>query len=149
VCIALAFEKHGECRGFTMPDDLQNGKLDDLRLVLEQRAQALREELRETVARTNQEKAQLLRDEVRDDGDESFLDLITDVNQAEVSRDLHEYRLVRDALRRMYTGEYGICENCGRDIPLQRLQAQPYATRCLPCQQQFEHLTNQARTPSL
>lgn len=132
-----------------MPDDLQNGKLDDLRLVLEQRAQALREELRETVARTNQEKAQLLRDEVRDDGDESFLDLITDVNQAEVSRDLHEYRLVRDALRRMYTGEYGICENCGRDIPLQRLQAQPYATRCLPCQQQFEHLTNQARTPSL
>ncbi|MET0659654.1 MAG: TraR/DksA C4-type zinc finger protein [Steroidobacteraceae bacterium] len=129
--------------------ELDNGKLAELRSVLEERAQVLRAELRDTVTRSDEEKSQLLRDQVRDNGDESFLDLVTDVNLAEVDRDLGEFRLVRAALERMNSGEYGRCENCGREIALKRLQAQPFATRCLQCQEQHEHLTNQARTPTL
>lgn len=129
--------------------ELDSGKLAELRSALEERALALRSELRQTVRRSDQEKARLLGDGVRDNGDDSFLDLITDVNLAEVERDLTEFRLVRSALTRMNSGEYGSCENCGREISLKRLEAQPFATRCLPCQEQFEHLTNQARTPTL
>ncbi len=38
---------------------------------------------------------------------------------------------VNDALRRMDEGKYGICLDCGKDIPLERLEARPYALRCL------------------
>lgn len=41
---------------------------------------------------------------------------------------------IRAALARMDEGTYGICENCGRPISQQRLQALPYAVRCVDCQ---------------
>lgn len=40
------------------------------------------------------------------------------------------------ALRRMDEGTYGKCENCGRPIPLERLEAIPTATLCVACKQQ-------------
>jgi len=30
-------------------------------------------------------------------------------------------------------GTYGVCEVCGHDIPARRLEARPFATRCVPC----------------
>lgn len=38
-----------------------------------------------------------------------------------------------DALSRMENGTYGKCENCGKDIPLERLRAYPSAKTCLDC----------------
>ncbi|HRY82507.1 MAG TPA: TraR/DksA C4-type zinc finger protein [Candidatus Moranbacteria bacterium] len=37
------------------------------------------------------------------------------------------------ALSRMEKGTYGKCENCGKDIPLERLKANPSARVCLDC----------------
>jgi DnaK suppressor protein len=42
------------------------------------------------------------------------------------------------ALQRMATGNYGVCDDCGRNIPLARLQALPYATLCIECQRDRE-----------
>lgn len=42
---------------------------------------------------------------------------------------------VKQALSRFEQGTYGICEWCGTDIDPARLQALPYATLCLRCQQ--------------
>ena len=41
--------------------------------------------------------------------------------------------LVEDALARFEAGTYGICENCGREIDLARLEAIPYTPFCLHC----------------
>jgi DnaK suppressor protein len=38
---------------------------------------------------------------------------------------------VNRALELMKTGAYGKCEVCGKDIPFERLQALPSATRCI------------------
>ena len=38
------------------------------------------------------------------------------------------------ALRRMSLGTYGVCEACGKDIPLGRLRNLPHARFCVPCQ---------------
>lgn len=38
---------------------------------------------------------------------------------------------VEDALRRMDEGTYGRCIDCGREIPIERLEARPYAVRCI------------------
>jgi DnaK suppressor protein len=40
---------------------------------------------------------------------------------------------VQWALAKMDEGTYGICESCGKSIPLARLDALPYATLCVDC----------------
>jgi DnaK suppressor protein len=42
---------------------------------------------------------------------------------------------VNDALDRFKRGTYGECEHCGAAIDPARLEALPYATLCLHCQQ--------------
>ena len=40
---------------------------------------------------------------------------------------------VDSALERMETGTYGLCEGCGRPIPVERLLARPVARLCVKC----------------
>jgi RNA polymerase-binding transcription factor len=37
------------------------------------------------------------------------------------------------ALERIDAGTYGVCANCGQEIPPERLEALPYATLCIDC----------------
>ncbi len=43
------------------------------------------------------------------------------------------------AAQRLAAGHYGVCADCQAPIPFARLRALPFALRCLPCQQHFEH----------
>ena len=49
-----------------------------------------------------------------------------------------ELRQIEDALKRMAQGRYGLCDSCGEAIPTARLQALPYAQRCVKCQRTSE-----------
>ena len=40
---------------------------------------------------------------------------------------------VEGALRRVDTGEYGVCFRCGEEIDSRRLSADPTITRCIGC----------------
>jgi YteA family regulatory protein len=42
------------------------------------------------------------------------------------------------ALKRIEEGTYGICTNCGKPIPEERLDALPWATLCIDCQRDRE-----------
>lgn len=48
-------------------------------------------------------------------------------------------RQVEEALDRFEAGTYGICQQCGQPIDLARLEALPYATLCLRCQQRRKY----------
>lgn len=50
----------------------------------------------------------------------------------------HDLRQVEHALERAAGGNYGLCEECGGEIPLRRLQAVPAATLCVRCQARRE-----------
>ncbi len=52
----------------------------------------------------------------------------------------HEVQAIDKALKRIEAGSYGLCGGCGNKIPVQRLEAIPYAEFCLACQ------TTQERT---
>ena len=52
----------------------------------------------------------------------------------------HEIQAIDEALERVETGSYGVCEECGKKIPDARLEAIPYASACLECK------TNEERT---
>ncbi|MDI6778105.1 MAG: TraR/DksA C4-type zinc finger protein [Patescibacteria group bacterium] len=45
-----------------------------------------------------------------------------------------ELEKIDAALSRMKSGTYGICSNCQKEIPLERLRAYPQADTCLDCQ---------------
>lgn len=40
---------------------------------------------------------------------------------------------ITEALERIDNGSYGICENCAKEISIERLRAYPAAKRCLDC----------------
>jgi DnaK suppressor protein len=54
------------------------------------------------------------------------------------SRDRRRLASIQSALERFERGEFGICEACEEPIPLKRLQAIPWASFCVPCQEQME-----------
>jgi DnaK suppressor protein len=46
--------------------------------------------------------------------------------------------LINEALTRIADDEYGICQNCEKDINPKRLNAVPWARYCLNCQELLE-----------
>src|SRR4249920_2381569 len=97
--------------------------------LIEERRGALREEIRREVARGREESYAQVAGATHDLGDESLADLVADLGNAEVTRDLAELRELEAALRRIADGNYGTCVDCGGEVPLARLQAQPGAAR--------------------
>ena len=45
---------------------------------------------------------------------------------------------VDEALRRIESGEFGLCECCDGDIEIRRLEARPTATLCIACKEEEE-----------
>jgi RNA polymerase-binding transcription factor len=52
---------------------------------------------------------------------------------ANLERELHTLAEIDLSLRRMETGEYGVCGVCGEAIPMARLNAIPWTRRCVNC----------------
>lgn len=46
--------------------------------------------------------------------------------------------LIDEAIRRVDDGEYGLCQNCEKEITAKRLAAIPWARYCLNCQELVE-----------
>jgi DnaK suppressor protein len=121
-----------------MSHSLNAHQLDELRSSMTARASQLREEIRQTLLKSDHEQYAMIADQVRDLEDDSFADLMVDVNLAEIDRDLQELRLIDGAMLRMGDGRYGHCDECGLPIEIERLRATPFATRCFDCQTSFE-----------
>lgn len=45
---------------------------------------------------------------------------------------------INAALERMQEGQFGICQVCGVEIPLPRLEALPFSLYCINCQKEIE-----------
>lgn len=45
---------------------------------------------------------------------------------------------IDEALERIAEGTFGICESCGNPIGEERLEAIPYATKCIDCKRKEE-----------
>ena len=106
--------------------------------IIEERRDALREEIRRGVARGREESFRAVAGATPDRGEEALADVVADLGNAEVARDLDELRGLEAALRRIADGSFGVCVDCGADIPLERLRVQPGAARCSDCQARHE-----------
>ena len=45
---------------------------------------------------------------------------------------------IRNSLEAIERKEYGICEDCGEDISIERLKARPVTSFCIPCKTKRE-----------
>ena len=128
---------------------LQPSQATELKAHMRERAAQLRGEIREVLERSNDETHANIAERARDIEDDSFSNLIVDLNYADIDRDADELRRIDSALTRLSDGSYGTCVDCGQDIPLARLNAEPTAERCIRCQELFEKTHATAKTPSL
>lgn len=111
-------------------------KIDHLKGLLDQRESALRSDIRREV--NLQDDYMDVASEVPDPGDSSFANLSVDLGNAAVTRDLKELRAIQAARMRIEQDTYGVCIECGYEIPYERMEAQPTAERCAPCQEVYE-----------
>ena len=77
------------------------------------------------------DRASRLRGEADDAADHTVADLLGEVGQAEMTRDLDELRAYDAALARIQGGAYGECIDCAEAVGVERLQANPAAARCI------------------
>ena len=117
---------------------LNRRQIMELAYALGTRRKALLDEIRNDVERVRAEPYASVAGATPDIGDEAVADLLSDVGEAEVTRDLGELRMLERALERVSRGAYGKCLDCDAEIPFERLRAQPGAERCVGCQARQE-----------
>ncbi|NLE37289.1 MAG: TraR/DksA family transcriptional regulator [Pirellulaceae bacterium] len=106
----------------------------NLREVLIKRRDALRRVLAGDLSSLKELKGQASGDVV-----DAALDSVHDEISSQLAQvESQELARTENALERMRDGHYGICEGCGTNIPMARLNALPYATYCIKCQREVE-----------
>lgn len=113
-------------------------ELQRLRALLEEREAVLRAEVEALRAEQAGAPGVAPGRNVADAGELGEENTRNAVRNVEQLRDTQELQEIAAALARMDEGRYGDCVDCGCDIPLARLQVQPAAARCIPCQERFE-----------
>ena len=108
-------------------------QLDSLRKALEEELSSVDEQLVEHGSPADSESVEV-------DVDEGFADSAHATAERSqtfaIVEQLHAHqREIVAALARMDAGTYGKCENCGQDIPFERLEARPASTLCMNCAQ--------------
>ena len=74
----------------------------------------------------------------QDSDDVSHREAEREMDMALSDRELAELGAVSAAMRRLKEGDYGICADCDREIPFDRLKVEPWALRCVPCEAKRE-----------
>jgi DnaK suppressor protein len=112
-----------------------------LRQRLLDRLDTLRTDIQRELRKLDEEHYADLADSVADSGEQSFADLLVDVDLAEITRDVQEVRAIEGALMRLARGHYGDCLECGEPIESARLHYIPAASLCLRCQERSERFS--------
>ncbi len=77
-------------------------------------------------------------DECKDEVDHAATDMEQSLRLRLRNRENLFLKKVDDALRRIEKGEFGLCDVCGNDIEIKRLEARPTATHCIACKEDEE-----------
>ena len=121
---------------------------ETLQAWLKYRSAVLHREIAAALRRSGTEEAIRLANHLEELGDEAVADLESSIEIAEIERDVRELREVKRALARLHEPEYGVCVDCGADIPYSRLSANPTAMRCISCQRRSERLLTESAQPT-
>jgi len=105
----------------------KNGKYAPFERLLRERRSELQEHLRE---HRHDVQAEPMPDDAY--GEAARLQL-QDLAIGTMMRERQMLDEIEEALGRLSEGQYGICEDCGDEIPERRLKALPWARLCVRC----------------
>jgi RNA polymerase-binding protein DksA len=124
------------------------GKAREFRDRLSARREVLLQEIGAALQAIGKGTAQDFTSQVQDMSDTSLAAMLTDMNLADMHRDIQELLDLDAALARIRAGTFGTCTDCGDVIPMLRLNAYPTAKRCRPCQEAHEKWRDAAHQKS-
>ena len=79
---------------------------------------------------------------------DAALDSIRDaINSQLAEMESGELDSIREALKRLSRGTYGVCKRCEGNIPIARLNALPYAVFCISCKLALEKSGKDSNNP--
>jgi DnaK suppressor protein len=113
---------------------LTTQQLEHYRRILSER----RDELARGTARAESEVNDQVDLERLDPVDRATASNAKDELLREAGQDSEQLQRIEVALRAIDNGTYGVCAVCGREIPVSRLNALPWATLCIEDQQRAE-----------
>jgi DnaK suppressor protein len=129
-----------------MSSHLSPEQKQQLQALLLARRDALASEGRSHLGGTS--RAEHARELLLQDGDDATQrDAEREVDFARTDRDAVALAEIDAALQRLAAGQYGLCTECGDEIPPARLQLAPQATRCVGCESRLER--SRPRPPTM
>jgi DnaK suppressor protein len=106
---------------------------DEFRKVLESQMNGLLEEAEKTVNGMTAEK-----DTFPDPTDRALLESNRNFQLRIREREGKLLKKIQEALSRLDDGTFGVCEECGEEIGVERLRVRPVTTLCIACKTRLE-----------
>lgn len=120
-----------------MSAHLTHGQRALLKATLELRKSELDQRL--ALHQRGQSRAEHAHEMLQQDGDDApQRDSDREVELALSDQELNELGAVSRALKRLDDPHYGLCSDCGTEIPFDRLKIEPQALRCVGCESRHE-----------
>jgi DnaK suppressor protein len=79
-------------------------------------------------------------DSAMDNADMSAQDMDQGMDYSLLEMKYEQYKDIADAFRNLQSGTYGLCEECGQEIDIKRLEVNPLARYCITCKQRKEDM---------
>jgi DnaK suppressor protein len=80
------------------------------------------------------------REDMLDDADAASVEVDHNLLFRIRGRELHLIKKIDEALEKIDQGTYGICDICGEEIGIARLEARPVAPLCISCKEEQEKI---------
>ena len=79
-------------------------------------------------------------DSAMDSADQSAQDVDQGIDYSLLEMKYEQYKDIADAFRKFENNSYGICEECGGEISIKRLEVNPLARYCIECKTRKEEM---------
>jgi DnaK suppressor protein len=79
-------------------------------------------------------------DSAMDSADQSAADVDQGIDSSLLEMRYEQYKDIADAFRKFQSETYGLCEECGNEISVKRLEVNPLARYCIECKTRKEEI---------
>lgn len=79
-------------------------------------------------------------DSAMDSADQSAQDVDQGIDYSILEMKYGQYKDIADAFRKLQNNTYGLCEECGNEISIKRLEVNPLARYCIDCKTRKEEM---------
>ena len=79
-------------------------------------------------------------DSAMDSADQSAQDVDQGIDYSIIEMKYEQYKDIAEAFRKLQNDSYGLCEECGNEIDIKRLEVNPLARYCIECKTRKEQI---------